>query len=188
MKDFYRENLNFSLCGLNCGLCTMRLDGYCPGCGGGVGNQSCAIARCSLIHGRVEYCFECSDFPCEKFSGIDEFDSFITHANQLKDIEKARRIGIEAYNEEQRLKLVLLRDLLAKYNDGRRKSFYCTAVNLLPIRDAREAFDRTIAARDFGQSTLQEQADRIASAFEEIAKAHDIRIKLRKMSRSISEE
>ena len=35
MKDFNRTNLSFSLCGLNCGLCTMRLDEHCPGCGGG---------------------------------------------------------------------------------------------------------------------------------------------------------
>ncbi|NLT10792.1 MAG: DUF3795 domain-containing protein [Clostridiaceae bacterium] len=187
MKDFNRENLHFSLCGLNCGLCPMRIDGYCPGCGGGVGNQSCAIARCSIEHGRVEYCYLCTEFPCERYAGVDEFDSFITHAHQLKDIEKARQIGIEAYNEEQRLKLVLLRDLLSRYNDGRRKTFYCVAVNLLPIQDAREAFDRVVAKRGFNQLSLQEQADRIGTAFEEIAEAKNLRLKLRKMSRSISE-
>ena len=48
MKNFKRDNLLFSLCGLNCGLCPMKIDGYCPGCGGGAGNQSCKIARCSM--------------------------------------------------------------------------------------------------------------------------------------------
>ena len=51
MKGFVRENQLLSLCGLNCGLCPMKLDGYCPGCGGGDGNQSCAIARCSIKRG-----------------------------------------------------------------------------------------------------------------------------------------
>lgn len=32
-KDFVRGNLWFSLCGLNCGLCPMKLDSHCPGCG-----------------------------------------------------------------------------------------------------------------------------------------------------------
>lgn len=32
MKDFVRDNLWFFLCGLNCGLCLMKLDGQCPGC------------------------------------------------------------------------------------------------------------------------------------------------------------
>ena len=47
MKDFLRQEPLFSLCGLNCGLCTMHLGGHCPGCGGGAGNQSCSLARCS---------------------------------------------------------------------------------------------------------------------------------------------
>ena len=50
MKGFKRENRLLSLCGLNCGLCTMYLGKYCPGCGGGEGNQPCAMARCSLQH------------------------------------------------------------------------------------------------------------------------------------------
>ena len=71
MKNFKRDNLLFSLCGLNCGLCPMKIDGYCPGCGGGAGNQSCKIARCSMEHGGIEYCFQCGKYPCEKYEGID---------------------------------------------------------------------------------------------------------------------
>lgn len=48
MKNFKRNYPLFSLCGLNCGLCPMHLNNYCPGCGGGAGNQPCTIARCSL--------------------------------------------------------------------------------------------------------------------------------------------
>lgn len=33
MKDFNRSYPLFSLCGLNCGLCSMHIDNYCPGCG-----------------------------------------------------------------------------------------------------------------------------------------------------------
>ena len=42
MKGFERKNQLFSLCGLNCGLCPMRLGNYCGGCGNG--NQSLNIA------------------------------------------------------------------------------------------------------------------------------------------------
>ena len=58
MKGFTRAELRFSLCGLNCGLCPMNLDGYCSGCGGGEGNQGCAIARCGLDHGGIAYCWQ----------------------------------------------------------------------------------------------------------------------------------
>lgn len=98
MKNFKRENLLFSLCGLNCGLCPMNLNQYCPGCGGGDGNQSCSIAKCSFQHGNVEYCFQCENYPCERYENIDEFDSFITHQRQKQDMEKFKELGIEFYH------------------------------------------------------------------------------------------
>ena len=101
MKGFTRAELRFSLCGLNCGLCPMNLDGYCSGCGGGEGNQSCKTARCSLEHGAPAYCFQCGAFPCENYGGMDEYDSFITHRNRLADMERARTGGLERYQAEQ---------------------------------------------------------------------------------------
>ena len=91
MKGFKRQNQLFSLCGLNCGLCPMFLNKNCPGCGGGEGNQACKIARCSIEHGGVEYCFQCSEYPCERYDHIDDFDSFITHRRRKADLEKARK-------------------------------------------------------------------------------------------------
>ena len=139
MKGFHRDNQLFSLCGLNCGLCPMHLNKYCPGCGGGEGNQSCKIAKCSLEHDGVEYCFRCREYPCEKYEHIDEFDSFITHSNRKADLKKAREIGIEAYNAEQTEKTELLNLLLANYNDGRKKTLFCVAVNLLELQEINDA-------------------------------------------------
>ena len=99
MKGFVRNNQYLSLCGLNCKLCPMNLAGHCSGCG--VDNQSCKIARCSIEHEKIEYCFQCGSFPCDKYAHIDDFDSFITHQNQMNDMGKAQQIGIPAYNAEQ---------------------------------------------------------------------------------------
>lgn len=82
MKGFERKNQLFSLCGLNCGLCPMRLGNYCGGCGNG--NQSCGIAKCSLEHGKIEYCYECKQYPCEKYQHIDDYDSFITYKRKSR--------------------------------------------------------------------------------------------------------
>lgn len=97
MSNFIRQNQMLSLCGLNCGLCPMFLGKYCNGCG--KGNQPCKIARCG-IDKQVEYCFECDSYPCEQYQDIDVYDSFITHRNQKTDLERAKHIGIAAYNEE----------------------------------------------------------------------------------------
>ena len=71
MKGFVRNNQYLSLCGLNCKLCPMNLAGHCSGCG--VDNQSCKIAKCSIEHGKIEYCFQCTSFPCDKYAHIDDF-------------------------------------------------------------------------------------------------------------------
>lgn len=76
VKGFNRAEPLFSLCGLQCALCPMHLDGHCPGCGGGAGNQSCAIARCSLEQGGVAFCTQCARYPCEWYDGFDACDSF----------------------------------------------------------------------------------------------------------------
>ena len=86
MKGFTREETRFSLCGLNCCLCSMHLGGYCPGCGGGSGNQNCAIAKCSLDHGGVLFCWECPEYPCSRYDGFDDGDSFVPHRNRQQDI------------------------------------------------------------------------------------------------------
>ena len=42
----------------------LQLGGYCPGCGGGAGNQACAIARCAMQKEDTPmYCSACSEFP-----------------------------------------------------------------------------------------------------------------------------
>ena len=180
MKDFYRTNLSFSLCGLNCGLCPMRLDGYCPGCGGGAGNQSCAIAKCSLQHDKVEYCFRCTEYPCRRYEGIDEYDSFITHQRQLKDIARAQEIGIESYNEEQAKKAGILHTLLSDYNDGRRKTFYCVAVNLLPLQDIENVINQVAEDISFKNLTMKEKAEKVVSLFQNLAVQQGLALRLRK--------
>lgn len=179
VKNFERTDQLFSLCGLNCALCTMKLDGYCPGCGGGAGNQGCAIAKCSLQRGGLQYCYQCVDYPCEKYNGIDEFDSFITHRNQLKDMEKAKKIGIEQYHWELVEKAEILQTLLANYNDGQRKTFFCVAVNLLNLDDLKIVINQ-IAETEILTLTLKEKAACAVAQFESIANQRNLILKLNK--------
>lgn len=177
MKNFDRKDMLFSLCGLNCGLCTMGLGGYCPGCGGGAGNQGCAIARCSLTHGGVEYCWQCGEFPCGRYENR-QYDSFITYQNRLADMEKARRIGVEAYGAEQREKCEILRKLLERYNDGRKKSLFALAANLLELEELRNILEQLSAEAD--GLPLKERANCAAALCREAAARRGICLRLRK--------
>jgi hypothetical protein len=180
MKGFNRQNQLFALCGLNCGLCPMFLNKYCPGCGGGEGNQSCKIARCSMEHDGVEYCFQCGEYPCKKYQGMDDFDSFITHRSRRIDMEKARQSGIEAYNAEQVEKTKILDVLLSGFNDGRKKTLFCAAVNLLDLQELREVIRQMESRSDLETLTLKEKSTFAAGLLKDAAAKNNIDLKLRK--------
>lgn len=182
MEGFDRNYPLFSLCGLNCGLCQMHLGGYCPGCGGGSGNQACAIARCSLQHGSVEYCFECSEFPCGRYDGLEEYDSFISHRNMIRDLKKVKDIGIDAYRAELDERISILRSLLAEYNDGRKKTMYCQTANLLELQDLRDVMGQLAEAMDSQAEglSLKEKAAIAAELFQTMADRRGVVLKFNK--------
>jgi len=52
-------------------------------------------------------------------------------------MEKAKCIGLLAYEAELNEKVSILESLLTLYNDGRKKSFYCLVTNLLDLTDIK---------------------------------------------------
>ncbi len=176
--EFNRTDGLFSLCGLNCGLCPMQIRGECSGCfNGSTCYQSCPLAPCSVRNGNVQYCYECEEYPCRRYDGIDRYDSLISHRNQKKDLAKAKQMGIEAYLSEQKAKKTILTRLLKDYDDGRRDVFYCLAVNMLEVPDLREVLKQ--ADDQAGTMSLQEKADRVVTLLKACAKKRNNPLKLR---------
>ena len=180
MKGFTREETRFSLCGLNCCLCSMHLGGYCPGCGGGSGNQNCAIAKCSLDHGGVLFCWECPEYPCSRYDGFDDGDSFVPHRNRQQDIAQAREIGPEAYLAQLEEKLAILEKLLAHYNDGRRKALFNTAVYLLPLEYLQSVMALMDSRPELEGQPIKEWALAAVDLLQQAADHRGINLKLNK--------
>ena len=179
MKNFTRTDLLFSLCGLHCGLCPMQIDGYCPGCGGGAGNQSCSIARCSMQQRSIEYCYLCPQYPCAHYASAGLYDSFIAHQNQLADMRKAQEFGAEKMQDEIQQKVTILHTLLEHYNDGRRKNFYCVAVNLLCLEDVKTVMAQ-IAEKENKTQANKDTASWAVGLFQQMAQQRGIVLKLNK--------
>lgn len=177
MKGFTREHTEFSLCGLNCLLCPMQVGGYCPGCGGGPGNQSCAIARCSLDKGGYAFCSQCPTYPCAWYDEFDTADSFVPHSHRAADLDRAREVGLDTYIDELRAKRAILDKLLASYNDGRCKTFYCAAVYLLPLEDLQNVME-TLAGQS--ECSVKERATAAVKLLQEAADGRGICLKLNK--------
>ena len=137
-----RNDLLFSLCGLNCSLCHSFIRGNCTGCQeGSTCALICEIAPCSIKNGNIDYCFEFEEYLCDKYDGIDKHDSLISHKNQLKDMQKTKTIGIDKYHAEQLEKKRILNKLLDEYDVGHRDVFFCLAVNLLEVDDLIKVMD-----------------------------------------------
>lgn len=179
-KKFTREDLLFSLCGLNCSLCPLFVRKQCSGCiEGSMCYKTCNIAPCSIEHGGVDYCFECGEYPCRKYDEVDKHDSLITHINQLNDIKKAQRIGIEKYNQKQAQKVKILNNFLKNYNPGNDKDvFFCTAVNLLPL-DELEFITENLEDNT-EDMTLKDKYEYLKEKLFERAEENKIKIELRK--------
>lgn len=180
MKGFSRQELRFSLCGLNCTLCSMHLGGYCPGCGGGPGNQSCAIAKCSIEHGGVPFCWQCPEYPCFRYEEFDDGDSFVPHRNRTKDIALSQEMGLDAYLALLQEKRFILEELLKQYNDGRRKTLFTTAVYLLPLEDLRSVMAALGGQEELAQQPVKQRATVAAGLLQEAADRRCICLKLKK--------
>ncbi len=122
------------------------------------GTNPVKIAKCSIQHGKIEYCNQCQEFPCDKYGRADEYDIFITHRNWKQDFEKMKVMGVEAYNYGQMQKLEILKLLLEGYNDGRRKSFFCLAVNLLDLEDLKTVVGHLVEEKQLESFTLKEKS------------------------------
>ncbi len=183
MKGFYREETRFALCGLNCALCVMRLGGHCPGCGGGPGNQSCAIARCSLEHEKVPFCWECPEYPCSRYNGFDAYDSFVPHRNREQDVARVQALGLESYLQKLEEKCSILDKLLIRWNDGRRKTFFDTAVYLLPLEELRSVMDALEHQPQLTEQPVKERASAAVALFQEVASRQGVNLKLNKKSK-----
>lgn len=184
MEFKQRQYPLFSACGLNCGLCPRyHTEGIskCPGCAGedfSLKHPKCGVLSCSQRHG-IEYCSLCHEYPCKKFEGVDNLDSFISHKNQLADFDKAKNIGFDAYEDELKIKVELLKGLLMNFDDGRRKSFFCIAVNLLDLQDLNSVMEQTkdeIKPDD----TLKEKCTTAVRLLQIMAETRDISLQLRK--------
>jgi hypothetical protein len=184
MEYNQRQYPLFSACGLNCGLCPRyQTDGTskCPGCAGKgflTKHPPCGVLSCCQRHG-LEYCYLCDEYPCKKYEGADTFDSFITHRNQLKDFEKAKNIGLDTYQAELNERVEILQTLLKNYDDGRRKNFFCIAVNLLALHDVKDVMEQ-IKGETKSDDSIKEKSAIAVCLLQAMADKRNIMLKLKK--------
>lgn len=104
----------------------------------GEGNQSCPRARCARERNIGDFCYLCEQYPCELYEGMGDYDSFVPTRRRSADLDRVRELGPETYVRKLEEKRAILELLVGEWNDGRKKSFYTTAVYLLELDDLRQ--------------------------------------------------
>jgi len=99
--------------------------------------------------------------------------------NIFHDAKKVKEIGLEAYEVELNIKVKKLDELLGNYDDRRRKSFYCLAVNLLELQDINAIMEQVREKIDL-QAPMKEKAAIAVKLFQAMADEKGIVLKLRK--------
>lgn len=148
MPDTIRTNPIAGCCGLECGLCPRyHTEGSsrCPGCGGEdftLKHPSCGFVTCCVKKHGLQFCGQCPEFPCAKFDNeTGEKDSFISHRNVLSNSGWIASEGAEEFLGELVRRQTALEKMIAGYDDGRSKSFYCIASALLSLEALESALD-----------------------------------------------
>ncbi len=185
MQEYKRAYPFFSLCGLNCGLCPRHHThgaSQCPGCGGPdfhLKHPSCAVIPCNKKHDNVDFCFQCSQYPCERYTKQKQVDSFISYQNVITDFAEAKK-DLPQYKRALNEKKIILTLLIERYNDGRHKNFFCLAVNLLSVEDLTSIIDQAHTKISTQDLSPKEKATLIAVLFNEYARQKGIVLNLRK--------
>ena len=120
-----------------------------------------------MEHDNAQYCFQCSEYPCEKYDHIDDFDFFITSRNRKADMERAKRFGIDAYNAEQTEKTKILK-----------------IFNLLELQELQAVLRKIERKPDMETLSLKEKSAFVAGLLQDAAATKNIDLKLHKKRQS----
>jgi hypothetical protein len=99
-------------CGINCRLCRAytRDRKSCPGCREEDINKSnacvtCQIKNCEkMVEGKIEYCFDCGDFPCARMTHLDKRYRTKYGTSMIDNLMSIKKIGIINFGENENKK------------------------------------------------------------------------------------
>jgi hypothetical protein len=181
------RHVDTGVCGLSCKLCPRyHTDGSsrCGGCKSpfrmGAG---CPFVTCAVKKKSIELCADCAEGEtCERWArhreGSKKVDSFVCYQKLQDNIRFIKQYGIGAFEEAQEKRCRMLKEMLAGFDDGRSKSFYCVAATVMEPEELKIAIASAGAASP--DKPRKEKAKALRLTLEGIAREKDYVLVLRK--------
>jgi len=142
------EYPEIGVCGLSCRLCPTyhsKSESRCAGCKSeGRMKVGCPFITCAVKKRGLEFCWKCPDHRnCEKWARHRKHgqsrDSFVCYQRLESNIAFVELRGLSAFGEDQKERERLLSAMLAEFNEGRSKSFYCIVATVMDIEEITQA-------------------------------------------------
>jgi hypothetical protein len=92
---------------------------------------------------------------------VFRWDAFVTRQVCIPNLQRIQQAGLATWFHEQLERKAILEDLLARYNEGRSRSYYCLAAALLPVdvlRSAVKEARKKLAQLKLGGADLKTKA------------------------------
>jgi len=90
------------------------------------------------------------DFPCSKFRSDEEYQqvkessSYPSYKKVIPNLNSIKEHGIEKFVGQQKKRIKLLETMIANFDDGRSRSFYCKSAALLDLTTLENSLDQAI--------------------------------------------
>ena len=143
----------------------------------------CPFITCALKKKGIEFCWDCEDKKtCEKWAkhrnAAKNADSFTCYQKLEEDIACIQMNGVEEFEETQKKREHVLKEMLRGFNEGRSKSYYCIAATVMETGELEEALLQ--AHKNSDGLEITEKSQVLHSILDEIAKQRNYYLKLRK--------
>ncbi len=143
----------------------------------------CSFITCAVKKKGVEFCWECTENKtCEKWKKHREAgkksDSFKCYQTLERDISFIQKRGISEFERIQKQRQHLLKEMLAYFNEGRSRSFYCIAATVLDVEELKEACTR--AQKESYGFDVRGKSKVLHSILADLAEKKGYRLTLRK--------
>lgn len=99
-------------CGMNCGICRayLRLKNKCHGCKVDNINKPvscihCKIKNCCVFqNGKVKFCFECKEFPCDRLKHLDKRYRTKYNMSMIENLGNIKKNGIRKFVRNEKMR------------------------------------------------------------------------------------
>jgi hypothetical protein len=181
------SHVEVGVCGLSCRLCPAHYRETKSRCGGCKSEfrmgAPCPFHNCAIKKKGVEFCGFCPEnSACEKWirhrENSREHDSIVCYQKLEDNVSFIMQRGMNKFEEQQRAKEKLLRQMLSEFNDGRSKTFYCVAATMLEIDELEFALKQA-REKSMGLDPKQ-KAEAMHSLLDKVAESKHYLLKLRK--------